>query len=98
MEEIRFTPIGHIHTDFPDKFGIPRQSGLAKTRAFLTLEGDCRNPDVVRGITEFSHLWLLWGFSETLEQGWSPTVGCICHQVPFSPQSYRIVLRPAHRG
>lgn len=74
MEEIRLTPIGHIHTDFPDKFGIPRQSGLAKTRAFLTLEGDCRNPDVVRGITEFSHLWLLWGFSETFAQGWSPTV------------------------
>ena len=74
MEEIRLTPIGHIHTDFSEKFGIPRQSGLARTRAFLTLEGDCRNPDVVRGLAEYSHLWLLWGFSETQRQGWSPTV------------------------
>ena len=73
-EELRITAIGHIQSDFPAKFGIPRQSGLAKTRARIVLEGACGNPDVVRGLEQYSHIWLLWGFSETEDAGWSPTV------------------------
>ena len=55
--------IGHIHTDYPTKFGIPRQSGLVKSaQAYITFEPEFRNPDCFRGIEEFSHLWLIWEF------------------------------------
>lgn len=73
-ETLHLTPIGHIHTDFSDKFGIPRQSGMAETsRAYIILEGDCANRDCLRGIEEYSHLWLIWGFSANPDR-WSPTV------------------------
>ena len=71
---LRLTPVGHIQSEFPAKFGIPRQSGLAKTKARIVLEGECGNPDVVRGLEGYSHIWLLWGFSETEGAGWNPTV------------------------
>ena len=68
-------PIGHIHTDFPEKFGIPRQSGLVPSlQAYITFEKEFQNPDCFRDIERFTHLWLIWGFSENQDKGWSPTV------------------------
>ena len=66
--------IAHIRTDFPTKFGIPRQSGLAETPGQIVFLPEYRNPDALRGIEEFSHLWLLWDFSEAHRAVWSPTV------------------------
>lgn len=61
--------IAHIHTPFSEKFGIPRQSGLVPSlRGEIHFEGIYRNPDAIRGIEEFSHLWLLWGFTEAKRQ------------------------------
>lgn len=68
-----FTPIGHIHTDLPAKFGVPRQSGLVpELRAQVVLEPPYNSPAAVRGLEAFSHLWLVWVFSHN--SGWSPTV------------------------
>lgn len=68
-------PIAHIHSDFPTKFGIPRQSGLAEGLiATIVFEPAYRAPEAIRGIEGFSHLWLIWGFSQSIHQGWSPTV------------------------
>lgn len=67
--------IAHIHTDFPSKFGIPRQSGLVdELEATIVFEPEYRNPDALRGIEEYSHIWLLWQFSECADKEWSPTV------------------------
>ena len=56
--------IARIHSDFPEKFGIPRQSGLVPAlRAKIVFEPEYRNPDALRGIEGFSHLWLIWQFS-----------------------------------
>lgn len=68
-------PIAFIRTDFPTKFGIPRQGGLIESlHAVIVFEPEFRNPDALRGIEEFSHLWLLWQFSAALRDHWSPTV------------------------
>ncbi len=67
--------IAHIHTEFPTKFGIPRQSGIIETlRGTIVFEPEYRNPEAVRGLEEFSHLWLIWEFSEAKRDTWSPTV------------------------
>ena len=67
--------IGHIHTDFPSKFGIPRQSGLVESlKATITFEPEYRNPQCFRGLEEFSHIWLLWKFSKSEKEHWSATV------------------------
>lgn len=67
--------IAHIHTDFPSKFGIPRQSGLVESlKGKIVFEPEFRNPEAVRGIDEFSHIWLLWKFSESHKENWSATV------------------------
>lgn len=67
--------IAHIHTDFPDKFGIPRQSGLVQAlTGRIVFEPEFRNPEAVRGIDAFSHIWLLWKFSESKKENWSATV------------------------
>ena len=67
--------IAHIHTEFPTKFGIPRQSGIIESlKGFIVFEPEYRNPDAIRGLEEFSHLWLIWEFSEAKRDGWSPTV------------------------
>ena len=67
--------IARIRSDFAEKFGIPRQSGLVNTlRAAVVFEPEFRNPDALRGIGDFSHLWLIWEFSEALRENWSPTV------------------------
>lgn len=67
--------IAYIHSDFTSKFGIPRQSGLVdELEATIVFEPEYRNPDALRGIEEYSHIWLLWQFSESADKEWSPTV------------------------
>lgn len=66
--------IARIHNDFSDKFGIPRQSGLNSAVSQIVFESEYRNIDALRGIDEFSHLWLIWNFSESNKENWSPTV------------------------
>lgn len=67
--------IARMHSDFAEKFGIPRQSGLVSAlRAAVVFEPEFRNPDALRGIADFSHLWLIWEFSEAIRENWSPTV------------------------
>ena len=71
--EIR--PIAHIRTDFPEKFGIPRQSGLAEhLLGKIVFEEEFRNQDAFRGLEEFTHLWLIWEFSANKHDAWQPTV------------------------
>ena len=73
--EISMKVIGHIRTDFPGKFGIPRQSGLVEElKGVIVLEPEFRNPDVYRGLEGFSHIWILWAFSDNMKKGWSATV------------------------
>lgn len=75
IDEITFKVVARIRSDFPDKFGIPRQSGLLKTlRSTIVFEPDFRVADALRGLEGFSHLWLLWIFSENVRDGWKPTV------------------------
>ncbi len=67
--------IARIHNDFSDKFGIPRQSGMVEElEARIVFEPEYRNRDALRGLEGFSHLWLIWYFSENVRAGWSPTV------------------------
>lgn len=105
METIKI--IARIRSDFPEKFGIPRQSGVVpETRAEIVFEKPYQNPDALRGVEGFSHLWLLWGFSacerEDLvadgapaEAGRQRAHGCVRHAVAVSPQSHRAVVRDA---
>ena len=72
MSELKV--IAKIRTDFPTKFGIPRQSGLVDTVGKIVFEEKYKNPDALRGLEDFSHLWLIWGFSEVDKTEWSPTV------------------------
>ena len=92
-------PIAYIRTDFSSKFGIPRQSGLVdELEATIVFEPEYRNPDALRGIEEYSHLWLIWQFSECADKPWSPTVrpprlggnkrmGVFATRSPFRPNS-----------
>lgn len=67
--------IARIHNDYSDKFGIPRQSGLVpEVTSVIVFEAPYRNREALRGIEGYSHLWLLWQFSEVDKEGWSPTV------------------------
>lgn len=66
--------IAKIHNDFKEKFGIPRQSGLADNLSVIVFEKEYRVPEALRGIEGYSHLWLLWKFSEAERETWSPTV------------------------
>lgn len=67
--------IAHIHNDFPEKFGIPHQSGrIEALKARVVFEPEYRKPEAFRGLSEFSHIWLLWQFSEAVRETWSPTV------------------------
>lgn len=68
-------PIAHIYTDFPDKFGIPRQSGLIdELVGKIVFEKEYRDPSALKGLEQFSHIWLIWEFSEAKRDTWSPTV------------------------
>lgn len=75
METLEIQVIARMHSDFPSKFGIPRQSGLVEElRSTIVFEPEYRNADALRGIEEFSHLWLIWQFSQAVREDWSPTV------------------------
>lgn len=72
---ININIIGHVRSDFPEKFGIPRQSGrIKKLRSVIVLNGKYKSPEALRGLEGFSHLWVLWIFSQTPTGKWSPTV------------------------
>lgn len=97
MEQMKI--IARIHTDFKTKFGIPRQSGVVdQLKGEIVFEPEFRNPDAVRGLEEWSHIWLIWQFSENLRTDWSPTVrpprlggnthvGVFATRSPFRPNS-----------
>ena len=68
-------PIARIRTDFPSKFGIPRQSGIVDAlKGTVVFEPKYRDATALRGLEGFSHLWLIWEFSESVMEEWSPTV------------------------
>lgn len=70
-----FQIIGKVHTDFPEKFGIPRQSGLVKTaKGTVIFEPEYRSEEALRGLEGYSHIWLLWEFSQAKREHWSATV------------------------
>jgi len=74
-EAMTLKVIAHIHTAFPTKFGIPRQSGLVEElRGEIIFTSEYRNPDALRGLEDFSHIWLVWQFSGAVRENWSPTV------------------------
>ena len=91
--------IAHIRSDFPTKFGIPRQSGLVQElQSTIVFEPEFRNPDALRGLDGFSHIWLIWQFSEAIREEWSPTVrpprlggntrlGVFATRSPFRPNA-----------
>lgn len=91
--------IAKIRTDFPTKFGIPRQSGLVEElKGTVIFEPEYRVPEALNGLEEFSHIWLLWEFSEAVSEGWSPTVrppklggntrkGVFATRSPYRPNS-----------
>ena len=75
MEIHELKVIARIRSDLPEKFGIPRQSGLVpELRSTLVFEPEYRNPDALRGLEGFSHVWLIWQFSLAVREDWSPTV------------------------
>jgi len=75
MEETVLRPIARLRGEFPTKFGIPRQSGLVPgLRGRVVFEPAYRDPAALRGLEGFSHLWLIWEFSQARREGWSPTV------------------------
>lgn len=97
--EVTMQVIARMHSDFATKFGIPRQSGLVEElRSTIVFEPEFRNSDALRGIEDFSHLWIIWQFSEAVRQGWSPTVrpprlggntrmGVFATRSPFRPNN-----------
>lgn len=66
--------IAHVKSDFPEKFGIPRQSGLTGLVSQIIFEPEYRVPEAFRGLEGYSHIWILWEFSEAIQKEWSPTV------------------------
>ena len=91
--------IARMHSDFATKFGIPRQSGLvSELRSTIVFEPEYRNADALRGLEDFSHLWIIWQFSEAVREDWSPTVrpprlggntrmGVFATRSPFRPNA-----------
>ena len=74
METIQIKVIARIRSDFPTKFGIPRQSGIVPVISTIVFEPEYRVDEALRGIEGYSHLWLIWEFSQTVREDWSPTV------------------------
>ena len=97
--DVTMQVIARMHSDFATKFGIPRQSGLVEElRSTIVFEPEFRNADALRGIEDFSHIWIIWQFSEAIRQGWSPTVrpprlggntrmGVFATRSPFRPNN-----------
>lgn len=98
-DTLEMNVIAHIRTDFPTKFGIPRQSGVVEeAMGAVIFEPEYRNPDALRGLEDFSHLWLIWQFSAAVRDTWSPTVrpprlggntrmGVFATRSPFRPNA-----------
>ena len=96
---VTINAIAKMHSDFPTKFGIPRQPHLVQElRSAIVFEPEYRNADALRGIEGFSHLWVIWQFSEAVRSGWSPTVrpprlggntrmGVFATRSPFRPNN-----------
>ena len=91
-------PIAHVKTPFNEKFGVPRQSGRVPSRAKVVFEKEYRHPDALRGLDEFSHIWLLFDFSLAHKDEFCPTVrpprlggnkkvGVFASRAPFRPNS-----------
>ena len=99
MDTVSIRIIAKMKSDFPSKFGIPRQSGLVDSlQSTIIFEPEFRNADALRGIEDFSHLWLIWQFSEAVRTDWSPTVrpprlggntrmGVFATRSPFRPNA-----------
>ena len=99
MHNVTIQPIAKMKSDFSTKFGIPRQSGLVtELRSSIVFEPEFRNADALRGIEGFSHLWIIWQFSEAVRTEWSPTVrpprlggntrmGVFATRSPFRPNN-----------
>lgn len=99
METAEIKVIARIYTDFSDKFGVPRQSGLIpELQGKIVFEPEFRNADAVRGLDGYSHLWLIWQFSKAVREEWSPTVrpprlggnermGVFATRSPFRPNA-----------
>lgn len=99
MDTVSMNVIAKMKSDFPTKFGIPRQSGLVpELRSTIIFEPEFRNPDTLRGLGDFSHLWIIWQFSEAVRTEWSPTVrpprlggntrmGVFATRSPFRPNN-----------
>ena len=99
MDEYTIKPIAYIRNDLKTKFGVPRQSGLANSLlSEIVFTPEYRVPDALRGITDFSHIWLIWSFSEARRNDWSPTVrpprlggnervGVFATRSPYRPNS-----------
>ena len=99
MDTVPIKIIARIKSDFPTKFGIPRQSGLVNSlRSTIIFEPEYRNPDALRGLEDYSHLWIIWQFSEATREEWSPTVrpprlggntrmGVFATRSPFRPNA-----------
>ena len=99
MENVNIQVIARMKSDFATKFGIPRQSGLVQElRSTIIFEPEYRNEDALRGLEGFSHLWIIWQFSEAVRSGWSPTVrpprlggntrlGVFATRSPFRPNN-----------
>ena len=97
--DVSIQTIARMHSDFSTKFGIPRQSGLVEElQSTIVFEPEFRNNDALRGIEDYSHLWLIWQFSEAVRAGWSPTVrpprlggnvrmGVFATRSPFRPNN-----------
>lgn len=97
--EVIIRPIAHIYTGFPAKFGIPRQSGLVESlKGRIVFTPAYRSPEALRGLSEFSHVWLLWHFTEAVREGFHPTVrpprlggntrvGVFATRSPFRPNN-----------
>lgn len=105
MEQMKI--IGWVRTDFPEKFGAPRQSGLVRElTGRIEFAPEYRNKEAFRGLDEYSHLWILWQFSESIRDDWSPTVkpprlggnrrmGVFAITLAVSPKPHRTFLCPA---
>ena len=99
MQDVNIQVIARMKSDFSTKFGIPRQSGLVQElRSTIIFEPEFRNADALRGMEGFSHLWIIWQFSEAVRNGWSPTVrpprlggntrmGVFATRSPFRPNN-----------
>ena len=99
MENVAIQTIARMRSDFPTKFGIPRQSGLVEElESTIVFEPEFRIPDALRGIEGYSHLWIIWQFSQAVRQEWSPTVrpprlggntrmGVFATRSPFRPNN-----------